>query len=134
MRLTAFASITLLSLTACARSTPMTPELEGMIADVVAETGLDVRIVWHTAVRAQISKVNGVKVCAPGALADVRRLQTAFEAHPSNYATVGPAGASAANPDGRRRFQFDLRWLYETGQIEDACPRILVSVPEYLGR
>jgi hypothetical protein len=134
MRLTAFASIVLLSLTACARSSPMSPELEGMIADVVAETGIDVRIVWHTAVRARISKIDGANVCSPGAQADVKRLQMAIEAHPGNYITVGPAGASAAYPEARRRFQFDLGWLYETGQIEDECPRILVSVPEYLGR
>jgi hypothetical protein len=127
MRLTTLAGITLLSLTACARSEPMSAALERMIADVVADTGIHIRIKSHSERVARISKVNGLEVCAPGARADVARLQTAFDAHPSNYATIGPAFASLANPSGGRRLQFDLGWLYRNGMIEDECPHIEVS-------
>lgn len=104
----------------------MSAKLEGMIADVVTETAIEIRISRHSAQNARISKVNGVDVCAPRAQTDVARLQRAFEAHPSNYYVVGPAFASMANPGGRR-YQFDLGWLFETGQIGDECPPILVS-------
>jgi hypothetical protein len=108
----------------------MSTELQDMIADVVAETGIDLSIASHSSWYAQISKVNGDKVCAARVREDVARLQQAFEAHPRNYYVVGPAFASMANPAGGRRYQFDLPWLYQNGMIEDECPRIQVSVPE----
>ena len=107
----------------------MTPKLANMIADVVAETEVDIRIGRHSLETASISKINGIDVCAPTAQENVARLQRAFEAHPSNYAVVGPAFASMANPGGRR-FQFDLDWLYRNGMIEKECPQILVRVLE----
>ena len=81
---------------------PVKDDLAAMVEEVVAATGLSINISEQTRTSVSINEVNGRSVCAAKALADVKKLQSAFNGHRHIYRNIGPALVSTTDRDGTK--------------------------------
>lgn len=104
--------------------------LANMVEEVLASSGVGTVNIppdYMEKYSFQISQINGRNVCSPEAEADVRRLQQAFDGHPSIYRNFSGYYVSVTNPDGTRK-SIDYASVELEGVAKPKCVNLYVEV------
>lgn len=113
-----------------AQDKPVSKKLANMVEEVLASVGgLSVNIPpdYMENYSLQISEINGRNVCTPEAEADVRRLQQAFDDHPSIYRNFSGYYVSVTYPDVTRK-SVDYAAKKLDGVAKPKCINLYVEV------